>query len=143
MTNIVTNKSFFTLLMLSIFGFFSLAATQHIDDVAMLAWGEISASSKSITSVKIADFEKNIAAPLIFKFNKKEAAGVSAHISIFPMNAGIDPVQVDLVAGELSPDARTILKENAKWGTKIFIENAEFSLKGKVKIMPTMVIKLN
>lgn len=143
MTNSASNKLFFIPLLFSIFAFFSLAATQHNDDIATITWGTMSLSSKNITAVKIADFEKNIVLPLFFKLNKKEAIGVSAHISIFPMNAGIDPVQVDLVAGELSAEARTILKENAKWGTKIFIENAEFSLKGKVKIMPTVVIKLN
>ena len=123
--------------------FVSLAATTDNDDTAMLVWGKINASSKGLAIVKTTDFVDNIALPLAFQINSKAAENVSAHINIFPMQAGIDPVQIDLENGTLKPEALAILKENAKWGTKIFIENPQFMQKGKLKTMPTIGIKLN
>jgi hypothetical protein len=121
--------------------FFSLAA--NVDDAAKLVWGKLMANSKKLTLVKTADFQENIALPLAFELNGKAVTEVSAHINIFPMTADTDPVQIDLEKGILNEEARKILKENCKWGTKIFIENPTYLQKGKIKTMPTIGLKLN
>ena len=134
-------RSFSLFLSLCCVVLFSLAA--NVDDTANLVWGKLTASSKTLSLVKTADFQENIALPLTFQINGKAVEEVSAHINIFPMTAGSDPVQIDLDKGVLNEEARTILKENSKWGTKIFIENPTFLQKGKVKTMPTIGLKLN
>jgi hypothetical protein len=121
--------------------FFSLAA--NVDDTAKLVWGKLTASSQKLALVKTTEFQENIALPLAFEINGKAVTEVSAHINIFPMAAETDPVQIDLDKGELNEEARKILLDNCKWGTKIFIENPTYLQKGKIKTMPTIGLKLN
>jgi hypothetical protein len=143
MTTLLRKQNFSTLLFGTAFGLLTIAATAAYKDVLMATWGGLSISSEKITNVKIADFQKNIDLPITFKVKEKDVTGVSAHVNIFPLESGNDPVQIDMIDGAFAEDARTILKNNAKWGTKIFIENPQYLLKGKVKIMPTIGIKLN
>jgi hypothetical protein len=143
MTTLLRKQNFSTLLFGTAFGLLSIAATTDYADTLTATWGALSISSDKITNVKITDFQENVALPLAFKLKGKEVTGVSAHVNIFPLESGNDPVQIDMIDGAFAEDARTILKNNAKWGTKIFIENPQYIQKGKVKIMPTIGIKLN
>jgi hypothetical protein len=143
MTTLLRKQNFSTLLFGTALGLFSIAATTAYKEVLLATWGSQSLSSAKITNVKIADFQQNITLPITFKVKDKEVIGVSAHVNIFPLESGNDPVQIDMIDGAFAEDARTILKSNAKWGTKIFIENPQYIQKGKVKIMPTIGIKLN
>ena len=141
MTTLLRKQTFLPLVLGAAFGLLTIAATYK--DVLTATWGSLALSSEKITNVKIADFQQNVMQPLAFKLKNKDVTGVSAHVNIFPLESGNDPVQVDMIDGAFAEDARTILKDNAKWGTKIFIENPQYLLKGKVKTMPTIGIKLN
>jgi hypothetical protein len=138
-------KSYFRAasLALSLLCVLFLCLAANVDDTAKLVWGKLTANNKKLALVKTTDFQENIALPLAFEVNGKVVTEVSAHINIFPMTADTDPVQIDLEKGVLNEEARKILKENCKWGTKIFIENPSYLQKGKIKTMPTIGLKLN
>ena len=113
------------------------------EDPTMLTWGELKVASDKITMVKTADFIKNMPNTMTFTVGKKTVNEVNGTIALFPIDAETPPAQIDLTNGTISETDQKVLLQYAKWGTKVFIENATCTLKGKVKPILGVGIKLN